>query len=253
MTPKRRWAIVTTLKSTIKKVVNQLGYDIVRHKRLSQDPNNLSPHNSIKLQSEKIVDLESLGEIASTIPGMITTFSGSHLYSLCYFQNEQGDVVEIGSWQGRSSSYLARAVQASGNGKFYAVDHFKGNVGKEHFYVVNDHDLDDLQQGFVDNMKRIGVFDDMELLAMENEKAAELLQDRKIRFLFIDGDHTRAGLEKDIRLFFPMLVDGAIVAFDDFTRGFREVIAVLDEVLAKKQHSRVMTYRNTLILKYQSR
>lgn len=35
-------------------------------------------------------------------------------------------------------------------------------------------------------------------------------------FMFIDGDHERAGVEFDIRLCLPMLGDGGIIAFHDY-------------------------------------
>ena len=102
----------------------------------------MKPYSLITLRSEKIVDLEALQKIALSIPGMISSDSGRQLYSLCYFQVEEGDVVEIGSWQGRSASFLAGALENSGNGNFYAVDHFKGYVGKEHHYVIKKDDYE---------------------------------------------------------------------------------------------------------------
>jgi hypothetical protein len=136
---------------------------------------------------------------------MISPKSGQFLFAMCYMQELRGDVVEIGSWQGRSTSFLARAVKCSGNGTFYAVDHFKGNVGKENCYVVGKRDLSDLEANFLHNMKTLELVDSVNLLNMTNEQAEERLRDTRIRFLFIDGDHTKAGVEKDIGLFFQSL------------------------------------------------
>ena len=239
------------LKKIVQKSLRHFGYQIVQTggERIGYS-GELNPYSRVELKTEKIVDLDALENIALSIPGMIRSDSGRHLYSLCYFQVEEGDVVEIGSWQGRSATFLARAVEQSGNGNFYAVDHFKGNVGKERHYIVGKDDLSDLRAGFLNNIQRVGLSNIVNLLDMENDVAAMALQNSKIRFLFIDGDHTKEGVEKDINLFLPKLVNGAIVVFDDFQRAFPGVIEAVDDLLEKKKHSRVMTFKNTLVLKY---
>ncbi len=233
------------LKSLILKLLNKLGYRVERVPRFA---GSYSPYSDIKLKSGEIVDLEALASISTTIPGMISPRSGQLLYTLCYLQDLKGDVVEIGSWQGRSTSFLARAVKNSGNGKLYAVDHFKGNVGKEGFYVVGRDDLSDLEQNFRSNMKRIQLSDSVQLLNMPNHQAEQEIRDIDIRFLFIDGDHTKQGVEKDIELFFPKLMPGSIVVFDDFSNGFPGLVEAVDNLISEQKFSRIMSYSNTLVL-----
>lgn len=229
----------------IRKIFNKLGYNI---SKAHQFTGSYSPYSSIKLKSGKIIDLEALAQISSSIPGMISPISGQLLYTLCYMQELRGDVVEIGSWQGRSTSFLARAVDNSQNGKFYAIDHFRGNIGKENFYVVDQKDLSDLKDGFLSNMKRLGLSETVQLLNMPNEQAEKEIHNIKIRFLFIDGDHTKKGVEKDIALFFPKLVDGSIVIFDDFSECFSGLVKAVDTLLTERKFSRIMSYQNTLVL-----
>ena len=110
---------------------------------------NYNPYNSTsKLKSKHIIDLERLADIGLSIPGMISSESGKILYILCYLQNIEGDVVEVGSWQGRSTSFLARAVENSGNGNLFAIDHFKGNKRKEHHYSYDNSDLSEIENKF---------------------------------------------------------------------------------------------------------
>lgn len=233
------------MKVVIRKIFNKFGYDI---SKVQQFSGSYSPYSLIKMKSVKVVDLDALAKISLSVPGMITTKVGQLLYSLCYMQELKGDVVEIGSWQGRSASFLARAVSNSKNGQFYAIDHFKGNVGKEHFYVIDKDDLSDLKEGFLSNIRRIGLEKDVNLLDMLNEDAIKQLEHSQIRFLFIDGDHTKSGVEKDIELFFPKLMKGSIVVFDDFSNRFPGLIEAVDKVIGERKISKVMTYPNTLIL-----
>ncbi len=233
------------MKATVRKLFNKLGYDISKVQKFT---GSYSPYSHIKLESADVVDLDALAKISLSVPGMITTKSGQLIYSLCYMQELKGDVVEVGSWQGRSASFLARAVTNSNNGRFFAIDHFKGNIGKEHFYVLERNDLSDLKEGFLGNMERIGLAHTVNLLDMPNDEAVKQLEDVNIRFLFIDGDHTKEGVEKDIELFFPKLIDGSIVVFDDFSYRFPGLIEAVDSVLGERKVSRLMSYPNTLVM-----
>ena len=181
---------------------------------------------------------------------MLSSESGKFLYALCYMQQITGDVVEVGSWQGYSTSFLASAVRDSENGRLYAIDHFHGNVGKEDRYRVGADDLSDLRANFERNMRQLGLWDNLTLLDMPNEAAVTRLPGRNVRFLFIDGDHTREGVTKDIELFFPLLLPGAIAVFDDFAARFPGVVEASDELLDRTPVRRVFSYSNTLVLSF---
>ena len=241
------------MKKIFRKALKSLGFTITRDKRpVFLADGKPSPYCKVPLQSSKVFDLKEIESIGDTVPGMISTQSGGHLYTLCLFQQEKGDVVEIGSWQGRSTVFLAYAAKASGNGQVWAIDHFKGNVGKEHFYVVNEKDLSDLKSGFEKNIDYAGLSEHVNLLDMPNAEAVSHIKDKSVRFLFIDGDHTREGVLTDLRLFIPKLIDDAIIVFDDFSKAFPGVVETVDEFLAEGKHSQVMSYPNTLVMRWKS-
>lgn len=232
------------MKKIVKKVINRLGYELVKKDKVEF---NSSPYCQLTKVKE-IVDLDRLSNINESIQGMTTKESGKFLFSLCYMQELNGDVVEVGSWQGKSASYLARATKESKNGDFYAIDHFKGNKGKEDLYSTGKENYSS-KEAFTDNMEKIGLTKYVHLLDMKNTDASEKLQKNKIRFLFIDGDHTRKGVEKDIELFFPMLTKGSIVVFDDYFNGFPGLVQAIEKLLQDNDFSRVFYYRHTLVVK----
>jgi len=47
------------------------------------------------------------------------------------------------------------------------------------------------------------------------EKVKCILQDSKLDFLFIDGDHTYEGVKKDFEMYSPLVRKGGIIAFHD--------------------------------------
>ena len=233
------------MKKMIKRLVNKLGLDIVRLESLASFDDPYCHYNNI---NNKIIDIDKLGQMSLAIPGMITPSAGKFLYILCYMQELQGDVVEIGSWQGRSSTFLARAVKESKNGDFYAIDHFGGNFGKENLYEI-EGSMDTLKENFNKNIDKFGLSDIVHLLDMVNTKAVKEIEDKTIRFLFIDGDHTKKGVQKDIQLFFPLLKKGSIVVFDDYFEGFPGLIEAVDEIFEQYTFERVFYHRHTLVIK----
>ncbi len=233
------------MKKLFKKVFNTFGLDIVSIEKTTVTDTPYCKYSKIK---NDIIDVEQLGTMSLAIPGMITPEAGKFLFTLCYMQDLKGDVVEIGSWQGRSSSFLARAVKESKNGNFYAIDHSEGNKGKEEFYTV-DGSLNNLKENFRENLSKFGLMDTVNLLDMVNTDASIQLKDKTIRFLFIDGDYTKDGVTKDIELFFPKLKKGSIVVFDDYFEGFNGLLEAVDEVFEKYSFERVFYFRHTLVIK----
>jgi predicted O-methyltransferase YrrM len=239
------------MRNFLRKALHALGYEIRRIARSAAPAPAAAPASAPAPAAliPEIPDFDRLAQAAAGIPSMLGQQTAFALYTLCYLQELAGDVVEIGSWQGYSTSFLAQAVRDSGNGTLYAIDHFKGNVGKERFYVVGRPDLSDLRQGFEDNLRRVGVRESVRLLDMPNEEAIRHLDGVRVRLLFIDGDHTREGVEKDIRLFFPLVLTGGLVVFDDFSPNFPGLIEAVEDLVKTQPLQRAFAYRNTLVLR----
>ncbi len=51
------------------------------------------------------------------------------------------------------------------------------------------------------------------------EKLKSILSDKKIDFLFIDGDHTYEGVKKDFEMYKALVQEGGIIAFHDIVYG----------------------------------
>ena len=233
------------MKKLIRKIINKFGADIIKLETATSSDNPYCQHSNV---NNKIIDVEKLGKMSLTIPGMITPQAGKFLYTLCYMQDLKGDVVEIGSWQGRSTTFLARAVKESSNGSFYAIDHFAGNKEKEEFYAI-DGSLSSLKENFNENMMKFGLKEIVNLLDMVNTEAIQKINHKTIRFLFIDADHTKEGVQQDIKLFLPLLTKGSIVVFDDYFEGFPGLIEAVDEMFGQYDFERVFYHRHTLVVK----
>ena len=200
------------------------------------------------MPENEIVYLNKLSQLSENIRGMINHRAGEELFSLAYMQTLKGDVLEVGSFQGKSTFFLGHAVALSGNGKMFAVDHFKGNLGAEHYYKVEKDDLSDLEAGFRKNIKRAGLNKFVTLINKPNHIAVSDIEDNSVRLLFIDGDHTADGIRKDLRLFMPKLKSGAIIAFDDYENDFGGLVSVVNEFISKGNCKRKYLLNKTLVV-----
>jgi hypothetical protein len=123
-----------------------------------------------------------------------------------------GVVLEIGSFKGRSTVILAQAAKLAGDARVVAVDPLTSPA-------KTDPSLKGQASGWADfqaNLQRAGVTDAVEFhQEFSSDLAGHWPPERKIRLLWIDGDHSYAGAKLDLTLFQPHLADGAIVAMHD--------------------------------------
>jgi MMP 1-O-methyltransferase len=129
---------------------------------------------------------------------------GCALFRAAAATTGKGLIVEIGSWQGRSTAWLAAGARLAG-ARVYAIDPHTGSR--------EDPDAATYET-FRANLTKIGVADVVEPLVTTSAEAARLLEG-PIELLFIDGDHSHDAVRLDAELWLPKLVEGGIVMFHD--------------------------------------
>ena len=60
-------------------------------------------------------------------------------------------------------------------------------------------------------------------------RIAAILERRPVDFLFIDGDHTRAGVERDFTTYSELVADGGAIALHDIVPGSRLLVGGVPE------------------------
>jgi hypothetical protein len=140
----------------------------------------------------------------------------------------RGTVLEIGSFQGKSTVGLASIAARYGLGKVVTVDPHTAPS-------VTDPDLQGQASSWDDFRRTLRAAGVEAAVEVHRAFSRDLARgwDRPIRLLWIDGDHTYAGAKEDIDLFRPHLADGAIVALHDVLHTFEGPIRVfVEELLA---------------------
>jgi predicted O-methyltransferase YrrM len=144
-----------------------------------------------------------------TVPGMLTYDEVDCLYHLGQINHCKGVIVEIGSWQGKSTIALALGAAKAHREKIYAID--------PHAVQPEEGYLEDTRYAFVANIKRAGVDGQVIPMIMTSKDAARDWR-QPIRLLWIDGDHRYESVKQDFLLWEPFVVDGGIIAMHDTIR-----------------------------------
>jgi len=153
----------------------------------------------------------------STIEGFLDPLEGFLLYRLAASGPGLGAIVEIGSFCGRSTAYLAAGSLASARARVVAVDHFRGSPehqpGKRFASPFLARDGSTFPR-FRDNLHRVGLLDHVQPVQKASVDAAASWSG-PIRLLFIDGSHDYPIVCGDFNRWVPFVVQGGLIGLHD--------------------------------------
>lgn len=133
------------------------------------------------------------------------------------------EIVEIGSWMGRSARTLAENTR----GRVLCVDTWHGS--EEHIAELGGDCGDRLWDGFRFNM--LGCDNIHALRERSPDAIRSLPPDMMFDMIFIDGDHAYEAVAADIREWSRKLAPGGILCGHDYTEGWEGVRRAVDELL----------------------
>jgi predicted O-methyltransferase YrrM len=204
-----------------------------------------------------------IARIVANVPGWTPADQLLALHMLAMMTaGLDGDVVEIGSWCGRSAAVLGHAVATAGPGHVWAIDLFPGrndwrtNSDGTHSFTVNIDGAsingcetqtmwdEPFQRDVAPVYARYDGILEAFRATIGTEKlnetvtpfrgtgtmfAAQAPSDFKVRLAFLDGDHDHAGVCADIDAVERFLVPGGWIAFDDAFSVYDGVDAAIQD------------------------
>ena len=154
--------------------------------------------------------MDRVSAVACGIEGWLSDAQGRALLIAAAATTGRGAIVEIGSWKGRSTVWLAEGARLAGQ-RVHAID--------RHTQSREDPSANTLAE-FLANINRAGVADVVDPLIMSSAEAAAVVRG-SIELLFIDGDHSFDGVRRDAEIWLPRVMDGGLVLFHDVaTAGY---------------------------------
>jgi predicted O-methyltransferase YrrM len=151
------------------------------------------------------------------IEGWLTSHEGLFLLNAAKSVISEGEIVEIGSWKGKSTIYLAYGHRLSGQrGYVWAIDPHQGAIKS------SDNNTRSTLSEFTRNIQSAGVKDIVKPIVNTSIGAVKKWS-KPIRLLFIDGLHDYEHAREDYLAWNKFVVPDGIIAFHD---GFCGIIGV---------------------------
>ena len=155
------------------------------------------------------------------VPGHLPEPIGERLAEQAAAVPADQAIVEVGSYLGRSTCYLASGAAQGHGAHVWAVDawdlprpeHGPGSGARERF------GLPETRRAFLDHLQACGVAGRVTAIQAFSVDAAKDWDGPPVGLLFLDGDHSHAAVKADWQAWKPHLAEGAAVAFDDARRG----------------------------------
>ncbi len=206
-----------------------------------------------------LTDLQRAGllRLIHTIPGMC----GDEKAVACMEVMRAapvGDIVEIGSWWGRSAALLNWLAQYYGIGRLLCIDPWhssqtdQGNdlldevvkkLDFEYALQVFKLNLAPLSQGNLNFIQ--GRSEDVHVrykagLVVQSDAFGTTVYTGEISVLHIDGNHSFEQASLDIALWTQHLVPGGWVIFDDYEWGFGDGVKLAADLFLQENYSRII-------------
>jgi len=168
----------------------------------------------------EIVMTGDLIRAADAAPGFMPAAEGLALFDAAAAYAPRGPVLEIGSYCGKSTVYLAAAARAAGQ-VVVTVDHHRGSEEHQPGWEYHDPALVDPGTGRIDTLPRLratlagaGLEDDVVVIVGRSAGVAALWR-TPLGLVFIDGGHTEAAAAADYEGWAPWVTSGGALAIHD--------------------------------------
>lgn len=157
-----------------------------------------------------VATVEEARAAAATVDGWLEPHEGPLLFELARACRGDGAIIEIGSWKGKSTIWLALGARASGTPtQIAAVDPHTGS--EEH---QRAGELVWTFDEFRENIRRAGVSDRVVPIVQASVEAAADFEG-PVELLWVDGAHDYESVKADVAAWAPKLIEGGVIAFHD--------------------------------------
>ena len=163
-------------------------------------------------------------------------FNSPDVYFAMVNMYNNGIFVEVGSWKGQSSVFMAGLIaNYNKNIKFYCVDTWEGSEEhKSEDSIVNKTLFDIFKKNTEEYSEYINP------IKKKSIEASQMFCDMCLDFVYIDAAHDYENVKNDILAWYPKVKIGGTIAGDDYHPSWPGVTQAVNE-WAFKDNKNVMT------------
>jgi len=163
---------------------------------------------------------DELLRAAESAPGFMPAAEGQALFDAAAAYARRGPVLEIGSYCGKSTIYLAAAARMAGQ-LVVTVDHHRGAEEHQPGWEYHDPRLVDPRTGRLDTLPTLratlataGLEDHVVVVVGRSADVARLWR-TPLGMVFIDGGHSERAAMTDYQGWAPWVAPGGVLAIHD--------------------------------------
>jgi len=159
---------------------------------------------------------------AMNAKGFLAEGEGLKLFELAQTASRNAPCLEIGSYCGKSSVFLAEGCRVSGRFGLFSIDHHRGSEEQQSGQPFFDPELYDPSAGrintiphFLRNLEQSGLLDWVIPILGESARVARNWTNGGLSLIFIDGGHSDDDVTSDYELWSPHIIPGGYLCFHD--------------------------------------
>ena len=156
----------------------------------------------------------------NSVKGFIDHNEGICLYNYALNSSKKGPILEIGSYCGKSTIYIATAAKKY-SGCVYSVDHHTGSEENQVGWEYHDIELFDEETGrinsfpeFMRNLRKANLLDTVVPVVSDSSLVSRYWK-IPLSMVFIDGGHTMEAAFNDFNNWKDKIIKGGILAIHD--------------------------------------
>ena len=193
----------------------------------------------------------------NSVKGFLDHKEGICLYNYALNSSKKGPILEIGSYCGKSTIYLATAAKEY-NGCVYSVDHHTGSEENQVGWEYHDIELFDEETGrinsfpeFMRNLRKANLLDTVVPVVSDSSLVSRYWK-IPLSMVFIDGGHTMEAALNDFNNWKDKIIKGGILAIHDVfpnpDDGGRPPYEIYRKALSEKNFKEVEAVKSLRLL-----
>jgi len=151
------------------------------------------------------------------IQGWMTEGELTFLHRLACSMPPGANVVEVGSWKGRSTVAICEGLAGISDARLSAVDTFRGTDNSTVMHGRHGAELAE-DQVYLDFLANTKAYPFVEVIRDTSVGASAAFANSSIDWLFLDADHTFEQVRLDISSWYAKVKPGGIISGHDYAK-----------------------------------